>query len=181
MQSSPGNADAMALKIRLTTRNSYQGMMLDGRCSSTGHSRVSVRAGARGGFPALAPLPRLRHASCGRVRGRARVPRVSVVAQRLSATRFRLSPRHTQLNPGLGHFSTVIRAQSRFTGGRVVSAQRRCGPRAPGESVAHFSHFRRRDSRRAKVASRATPASPRHGTSRCSRKCYGQPRSVQSQ
>lgn len=29
------------------------------------------------GFPALAPLPRLRHASCGRVRGRARVPRAT--------------------------------------------------------------------------------------------------------
>lgn len=37
----------------------------------------ALRTGARGGFPALAPLPHLRHASCGRVRGRARVPRAT--------------------------------------------------------------------------------------------------------
>lgn len=77
-----------------------------------------------------------------RVRGRASSARGGV-AQRLSATRFGLSPRHTQLNPGLGHFSTVIRAQfgrgrgwatgKSFAGERVVSARRRCGPRAPGE------------------------------------------------
>lgn len=125
----------------LTMTVSYRGVMSVGRCASAGRSRVSVRR-ARGGVPALAPLPRLRHASSGRVRGRASSAR-SGVAQRLSATRFGLSPRHTQLNPGLGHFSTVIRAQfgrgrgwatgKSFAGERVVSARRRCGPRAPGE------------------------------------------------
>lgn len=69
------------------------------RFSSQVQSRVSVRAGARGVFPALAPLPRLRHASCGRVRGRARVPRDLHNAYRRPGFDFHRVK--LKLNPGL--------------------------------------------------------------------------------